>query len=213
MNNITMKSSTARLIKPMSNSLLYHILQEISNLSISTTITIFAFCTCFTMTFSANEVIGLTSQKNNSLKSEIKRVLIEGGTSADELTRTSYYVSQIDLNNDGYDEYIVAINHTPNLCSSRYCPIYIFQKIKGTYRLIKLTGSSQKGDARVAVLPTKKNGWHDISYYHFNYQPRGMVWSTNRFDRTSYEPSSIKSTSNHSGKIVISSKVSKLITF
>jgi hypothetical protein len=197
----------------MFNSLFSHVLRKKSNLSIFIIISIFALSTYSTMTVFANDVIGLTNQKNNSLKSEIKRVLIEGGTSADELTRTSYYVSQIDLNDDGYDEYIVAINHTPNLCSSRYCPIYIFQKIKGTYRLIKLTGGSQKSDARVAVLPTKKNGWHDISYYHFNYQPRGMVWSTNRFDGTSYEPSSNGSTLNHSGKIVISSKVSKLIKF
>lgn len=207
------RSQILHAIKPMFNSHLRRILQGISNLRILTVITTFALSACFATTFSADEVIGLTAQKNNSLKSEVKRILVEGGTSADELTRTSYYVSQVDLNDDGYDEYIVAINHTPNLCSSRYCPIYIFQKIKGNYRLIKLTGGSQHGDPKVAVLPTKKNGWHDISYEHFNYQPRGMVWSTNRFNGTSYEPTSRKSASKHSGKTVVSSKISKLIEF
>lgn len=115
---------------------------------------------------------------------------------------TTYSFIEVDLNNDGITETIVAIRYG-SFCSNRYCRAYVFQKTNNAknYRLVSSSLLvSRQGE--VAILRRRNHGWANISTLLFTYEPREINWWVFKFNGEKYEQTEEKLSSQPSNVVL-----------
>jgi hypothetical protein len=123
-----------------------------------------------------------TNRPNSALVTAIRNAV--GSNISNGFDRIEYFLTEVDLNNDGNKEVVV---YTAGLhCGTSECPVYIFRRSGNSYLLIGRTGAISNG-GQIAVLPSRSNGWYDIATLVYNPQQRTANWKLHRFNGKSYQ--------------------------
>jgi hypothetical protein len=100
-----------------------------------------------------------TSQQRESLKMFLQKHLGDPHAPFEQEGPTSYSTVFVDLKDDGTKEVIAYVTGR-GWCGSGGCVMLILEMEGASYRVVTETTVTQ---LPIRVLPTKLNGWHDIS--------------------------------------------------
>jgi tetratricopeptide (TPR) repeat protein len=106
------------------------------------------------------------------------------GTVPDFKNRIEYIYKEIDLNNDGTQEIVIAI-FSP-ACGAWECKGYILQRNGNSYKDIGQFAVQSSGGELVTLLPDLHGGFHDIASQVYDSKMRKSKWRRYRFDGSTY---------------------------
>ena len=109
------------------------------------------------MLATSQQSLKATHAQEASLKSFLVNYFSDKHSPPDETTR--YSASFVDLNGDGQPEVVVYITGD-QLCGTGGCNLYILSTQNSVYRVVSHTTITH---LPIRVLPTRTNGWSDLS--------------------------------------------------
>jgi tetratricopeptide (TPR) repeat protein len=107
------------------------------------------------------------------------------GTVPDFKNRTEYVYKEIDLNNDGTQEIVIAI-FSP-ACGAWECKGYILQRNGNSYKDIGQFAVQSSGGELVTLLPDLHGGFHNIASQVYDSKTQKSKWRKYKFDGSTYQ--------------------------
>jgi hypothetical protein len=118
----------------------------------------------------------------------------------DLASRTEYFYTEVDLNNDGSREIVLGIFGL--ICGASECNGYILQKSGLVYKMIGKFGVQSTGGETVALQQTKSNGFMDIATQLYNRTTHKSVWRVYQFDGNAYV-NTYQDLSSHPNRVIL----------
>lgn len=110
----------------------------------------------------------------------------------------------LNLHEVGSEQAIV-LETSGSRCSNRSCKFYIFNLIKGEYKLLS-TASTARSDNMIGILSSKSHNWQDLAVCYFNYETRTTDWYAMKFNGKKYIVDEQKKLNKSLIKVVVSDK-------
>lgn len=121
----------------------------------------------------------------------------------DLASRTEYFYTEVDLNNDGSREVVLVI-FSP-ICGVWECSGYILQKNGSNYKTIGQFGVQSIGTEIVALQQTTNNEFRDIATQLYNQVTRKSVWRVYQFDGNTYV-NTFQDLNSHPNRVILNVK-------